>query len=124
MEIFRRKGWENAALVAVVIVTVALMLASIRFERLVGNQKLLFYQLQALRTSVNLFKAMTKRNPASLAELANSEYSFEGENISRPYLELQPINKKGEIVDPFGRPYTYDSGTGWVRSRTSGYEFW
>lgn len=124
MEFFRKRNWENAVLIVIVLVTVGLMAASVRFERLVGNQKLMFYQLQALRTSVNLFKAITKRNPINLVELATSEYSFEGESASHRYLEVPPTDKKGEIVDPFGHPYFYDSGTGWVRSSTSGYEFW
>lgn len=115
---------ERVALVVVAVVAVVLVGASLRFERHMANQQLLYYQLLAIRTSVNLFKALNKTNPNNLSELVVTEYSFEGENMKRHYLETLPTNQKGEIIDPFGAPYHYDKATGWVRSATSGYEYW
>ena len=116
--------WERIAMAAVTVLTVVVMIASLGFERRIANQKLLFYQLQTLRTSVNLFKAMAKRNPESLTELAEAEYRFPGEEQRRRYLSITPMNENSAFVDPFGHPYGYDVKSGWVKSQTPGYEYW
>lgn len=120
--VFKKK--EKWVLAVAAVVTFILMLSSLSFERQMSNQKLMFYQLQAIRTSVNLYKAITRNNPSSLAELATSEYQFPGEEQKRPYLVDPTINGNGVVVDPFGNPYIYDTRTGWVRSSTKGYELW
>lgn len=119
-----KKKYERALLVVVAVTTFVLMVVSLRFERNMNNQKLLYYQLQAIRTSVNLFKAITRSNPADLVELATSEYNFPGEEQKRRYLSTISTNDDGFIVDPFGNPYVYDSETGWVKSSTGGYDSW
>ena len=118
------KVTERIALILVAVVTIVLMVASLRFERHMANQRLLYYQLLAVRTSVNLFKALNKKNPDTLEELVSAEYAFEGEDMQRRYLETLPTNQKGIMVDPFGNPYNYDRASGWVKSSTSGYEYW
>jgi len=119
-----KRNYERLALCLVAVLTVAIMGVSIHFERQISNQKAMFYQLQALRTSVNLYKAITRRNPKTLHAMLDEEYSFPGEEMARRYLQGVMLDKKGEIVDPFGNPYTYDDISGWVRSSTSGYEYW
>lgn len=118
------KKYERVLLIVVAVTTFVLMVVSLRFERNINNQKLLFYQLQAIRTSVNLFKAITRSNPADLVELATSEYRFPGEEQKMRYLSTISANNDGFIVDPFDNPYVYDRETGWVKSSTRGYELW
>lgn len=115
---------ERIVLIAVAVLTIIIMSVSIYFERRVSNQKTMYYQLQALRTAVNLYKAVNMRNPDSLRELAIGEFSFPGEAERRRYLEGPIFNRKGVAIDPFGNPYNYDPLNGWVRSTTPGYEYW
>ncbi len=114
---------ENILLVVLVIVTVAVTVGAFRFERSVANQKLLYYQLQSIRTSINLFKVIEKRIPSSLLELATSEYQFPDEDQINRYLEIE-VREGKDILDAFGNPYAYDTTNGWVRSSTKGYESW
>lgn len=116
---------EKLALVGIVVLTLILLLASIRFEREVNRQKSLFYELQILRTSIQLFKAIEQDNPEALPELANGSYKFPNELEQRHFLEYTPnYDDKGQMCDPFGTPYVYNVKTAWVRSNTPGYEFW
>lgn len=121
---WNKRDSERIVLIIVSIATIALMVASLRFERQMNNQKLLYYQLQAIRTSVNLFKAITKKNPKTLLELATAEYHFPEEEQRHKYLENAPLDGEGGLADPFGKPYMYDPRSGWVRSSSPGYELW
>lgn len=119
------KKWvERVASVAVAVLTVAIFLVSMYFERQLNNQKLMFYQMQSIRTSINLYKAIKGHNPATLRELVFSEYKFPGEEVLRRYIENPNLDEAGDLVDPFGHPYLYDSESGWIRSTTGGYEYW
>ncbi len=120
----QKRTIERLVFIIVAVLTVGVMLASINFERRITNQKLLFYQLQALRTSINLFKAMERRNPESIAELARAHYRFPEERQQHRYIDLTEIDEEGRFLDPFGHPYRYDAMSGWVRSSTPGYEYW
>src|SRR3989338_2181252 len=115
---------QRLFLIGVAMISIFLFIASIHFEREVQNQKTLFYQLQLLRTSIQLFKAVMHRNPGSLEELASLEYQFPDEVIMRRFLEYPVFVGDKKFTDPFGDPYTYDPQTGWVRSISGGYEFW
>lgn len=119
-----KRNLERATLAIVAFLTVAIMAASLHFERQLSNQKAMFYQLQAIRTSVNLYKAINRRNPENLGILVMDVYSFPGEEETRKYLHGMSANEKGELLDPFGNPYSYDYVSGWVRSSTPGYEYW
>ncbi|HPW45603.1 MAG TPA: hypothetical protein PKU96_04450 [bacterium] len=119
-----KRNSERIALIVVALLTVAIMSITIYFERQLSNQKAMFYQLQALRTSINLFKAVNGRNPEDLAEMISSEYKFPGEDIPRRFFHNLTLNKAGAIIDPFETPYQYDKVTGWVRSASAGYEYW
>lgn len=121
----RKRKWYEVLLVLVLVGSVAgLMGASSYYEYKSNQQKSLLYQLQILRNTLNLYKLVTKSNPESLAELATGSYTFPGEEVARPYIQNAPIDKEGRVVDPFGSEYEYDSETGWIRSSTTGYEFW
>lgn len=119
-----KRNFERIVLMAVAIATVGIMGLTVRFERQLSNQKAMFYQLQALRISVNLYKAINRVNPSNLKALMVETYRFPGEDQSRRYLQSPTTNKKGELIDPFGSPYIYDVMTGWVRSSTDGYAYW
>ena len=116
--------YERCVLVAIALLTMAIMAVSIYYERQLSNQKAMFYQLQAIRTSVNLFKAINKTNVKDLATLTQEEYTFPNEDMPRRYLTGATVDPSGKILDPFGNAYSYDIITGWVRSTTDGYEFW
>ncbi len=119
-----RRKYERVALIVIAVLTMAIMGVAIYFERQLSNQKAMFYQLQALRTSVNLYKAINKKNPTTLRALVNEEFKFPNEEIPRRYLQSPLLDEKGEVVDPFDHTYEYDSKTGWIRSSTAGYEYW
>ena len=122
---FRKRLPERLALVGIMVLTLILLLASIRFERHINRQKTMFYELQVLRISIQLYKAVERRNPNTLEELVMGEYSFPGESERRRFLEYTPaLNDQGLIADPFGYPYVYNPKTAWIRSSTPGYEFW
>jgi hypothetical protein len=89
-----------------------------------GKQRALFYQLQILRSAINLYKLINNKNPPNLEAMASGAYKFPGEELARRYIDNAPIDKAGIVVDPFGKAYYYDAATGWIRSATSGYEFW
>ena len=119
-----KRNYERLSLVVIAVLTLGIMIASIHFERKLSNQKSLFYQLQAIRTAVSLYKVINNTLPSDLYALFESEYEFAGENVPRRYLQGATVDDKRHILDPFGSPYNYDARTGWVRSVTSGYEYW
>lgn len=120
----QRKWFEQVLVVALVLVVGFLVASNIYYQNKSGKQKTMFYQLQILRSSINLYKLINNKNPETLELLVEEVYKFPGETLMRRYIENAPIDKHGVVVDPFGKGYYYDSKTGWIRSATSGYEFW
>lgn len=120
----KRKWYEPLLIVMLVAAICGLLGANSYYERINSQQKSLLYQLQILRNALNLYKLVNHTNPTSLTELATGSFEFPGEGVTRPYVLNAPIDKNGQVVDPFGSMYTYDAETGWIRSGTSGYEFW
>lgn len=123
-ESLKRNKFEYVVIVAIVLVVAMLVGANIYFQRQESRQKALYYELQMIRSGINLFKVVENRNPKNLAELARDVYQFPGDKETRKYLTNVPFNDKGELVDPFGNGFIYDYKTGWIRSSTSGYEMW
>lgn len=119
-----RKWFEHVLVVLLVVVVGFLVASNLYYQDRSGKQKMLFYQLQILRSSINLYKFINANNPANLEVLAVGIYKFPGEELARKYIENAPIDKDGKVVDPFGESYYYDAQTGWLRSSSSGYEFW
>ena len=119
-----RKWFEYLLVLAVIIVVSFLVGSNVYYQQRAGKQRVMFYQLQILRSAINLFKVVNKAAPHSLVELAVGYYKFPGEGLTKRYIENPPIDEKGRVVDPFGNPYYYDSKTGWIRCATQGYEFW
>ena len=120
----QRRTLEKISLAVIALLTLTLVGTSIHFEREVGRQKALFYELQLLRTTVQLYKSIRHANPPSLEALAMEEYQFPGEEVSRRFLEYPPSHDEQKLSDPFGTPYAYDQESAWVKSATQGYEQW
>lgn len=119
-----RKWFEQVLIIALVAVVGFLVASNSYYQNKSGKQRTMFYQLQILRSSINLYKFINGTNPENLELLATGHYKFPGDDLSRRYIDSAPINKEGNVVDPFGEPYYYDKATGWIRSASSGYEFW
>ncbi len=118
------KWTHDIALVTLALMAVLVMIFLFRMEGRLNSMKVMRYQLQSLRMSVNLFKVVEGRGPSSMDELANGKYNYPGEDESRRFVDGLLVDSKGCIVDPFGNPYVLDVQSGWVRSQTHGYEFW
>lgn len=116
--------WEVILVGAVAVITAAIVLGNIYFERKLDRQKSLFFQLQILRSGIQTYKLVHGRYPPSLEALATGTFRFPGEDVGRRYVENLPLEKEGKVADPFKKPYRYDPFRGWVNSDTDGYEFW
>jgi len=57
--------------------------------------------------------------PASIGPDAYSDSFFK-----QKYLMANAVDAKGNILDAFGNPFTYDSVSGKVRATTEGYASW
>lgn len=120
----KRKWYEGLSVTLIVIAVAFLVGSNVYYQQRAGKQRALFYQLQILRNSLNLYKMVNRKNPENLKVLATGIYKFPGDELTRRYVDNAPIDARGEVVDPFSNPYDYDSATGWLRSSTRGYEFW
>ena len=89
--------------------------------------------LANIRTSISLCKMLNKKNPQSLRELVEKEVMLPARIGADPYSESifkqkyltqQSLDAQGNILDPFGNPFTYDPIQGEVRATTKGYEMW
>ena len=117
-----RFEWVIIAVVLVAAIVVAFGIYTKRDN--LSKSKMLISDLENIRSAVQMYKTMNKANPPSLTALTKLNYSFEPGQAGKPYLESKALNEKGNIVDPFGNPYKYDSKTGWVVSETKGFEKW
>ncbi len=120
----QRKWFEKVLVVLLVIVVGFLVGSNVYYQYKSGKQRTLFYQLQILRSSINLYKLINNENPQDLKAIAAGYYKFPGDVVTKRYIENAPIDKDGNVVDPFSKAYYYDARTGWIRSATAGYEFW
>jgi hypothetical protein len=75
---------------------------------------------------VGLYHILEQHYPVDLKNLIQRKYLLpvHGEIISREYLIAQATDTEGNLLDPFGNHYRYDSVTGRVASSTKGYESW
>lgn len=120
-----QRKWFEQIMVLILIVVVGFLAGSnIYYQNRSGKQKMLFYQLQILRSSINLYKIINRHNPDDLVDVAAGVYKFPGEEMTRRYIENAPIDADGRVVDSFGKPFHYDKATGWIRSDSRGFEFW
>lgn len=119
------RRWMEAAVAIVLLGAIGLLVTMTSIaERRLHHQRALFFELQILRSSINLYKVVNRQNPPSLIALATAVYEMPGDLAAHRYLEATPMDPDGIVRDPFGAPYQYSVETGWIRSNSKGYEFW
>ena len=79
-----------------------------------------------IRGGIGLYHALEQHYPTDLKSLVHRKYLLPVSNeiISGEYLMAQSVDGEGNLLDPFGNRYRYDSATGRVTSNTKGYENW
>lgn len=119
------RRWSEVILAVGVLLLAAVFAAySIRVGQRLRLQKELMYELQIMRSAINLYKVVNRANPSSLQVVALGTYSLAGDDATYRYMQTSPIDSDGRVADPFGAKYHYDAATGWIRSESRGYEFW
>jgi len=90
-------------------------------------------ELSNIRTSLKLFRMLNGRNPASLTEMMEKKVMLparsgssaaSGSFFDESYLLKNAIDRSGNKLDAFGKPFLYEPDKGEVRSSTRGYESW
>lgn len=119
-----RPVWEWVVLVLVITFSMILIGSTYNGQQKIDKQKNLHNQLQIMRTSILLYKAVNKTNPASIEQLVNGTFTLPEDKEGRRFIEHPPRMTQGKLLDPFGNPYFYDPATAWIKSTTRGYEFW
>jgi hypothetical protein len=120
----RRTLIENLLLAAVFVGMLAFFVNSYYLEQRVYKQKTLHYQLTIIRQGVKMYDLVEKKFPDALIKLATTTYRLPGEKMNHYYIDNLPVGSDGQLLDPFGNPYAYDSKMGWVKSVTPGYSYW
>ena len=122
----KRGALEVVILIVVFVVTFAFLLNGFLQERNVAKQKQLSLELRMLRNGIALYTVMEQKKPDNLVKLCRSKYLLPGDSKKQGFIDLASIrvNEKGEIIDPFGNPYSYDKEKPWVASTTKEYSLW
>jgi competence protein ComGC len=90
-------------------------------------------ELSNIRTGIQLFQILHRRNPASLREMIEKKTLMPARLGTAPpswsffedkYLLKNAVDAGGVKLDAFGNPFFYDPIKGEVRSTTEGYENW
>lgn len=118
----RRPLYEFVVVVVVVALAVVLGAGLYAGRMKINKSRVLVQELASLRSSLILYKLINRENPPSLQSLASGEY--QAGDVKRPFVESVPVARGGEMIDPFGNPYRYDPGTGWIWSTSPGFEAW
>lgn len=119
-----RSVLETVILLFVFVAVFAFMVNSYIMEKRVYKEKALLYELSLLRQGVSGFTMIEKRMPGNLVELATTAYRLPGDENKRRFVDRLIVNDRGDIIDPFGHPYAYNSEKGWVSSTAPGYGQW
>jgi competence protein ComGC len=123
------------AVITLCLIGVLFLVVVPRYQRVAreAQEAALKAELKNIRTTIRLFKILNSRNPASLRELVEKRILMPagpggdpdaGSIFSEKYLMPNAVDARGNILDAFDNPYTYDSLNGIVRSTTQGYEDW
>ena len=123
MNVKGRAKYEIFVVVIVVLLAVAVAVGLYAERSKVYNGKRMIAELSAIRSAVSLYAAVNKTMPPNLETLAKSTFDAGG-GKTRPYLEKMNMDTSGKLVDPFGKPYSYDQKRGLVVSSSKGYEKW
>lgn len=118
----RRSLWERV-IFAVVFLIVGYFLWLSYSE--IGHIRriMLRQQLFGIRNAVMMYSVMRGELPQSLAVLTRTEAKDKGD-VPFNLLGGVRLNEKGEVIDPFGYPYSYDNTSGKVHSKAACCQSW
>lgn len=119
-----RAKYEVVVLVVVIIAAIVVGFGIYSARNKAEKGKLMLSELEQIRSALITYKTLNKSNPTDLASLTKMTYTFAPGEAPKQYLSNIPTNSKGELVDPFGKPYKFDTAKGWVYSSTEGYANW
>lgn len=103
-------------------IAISTFLASVRLVREVALRS----ELGNIRTAIMIHISVKRRYPESLRDMLREGYVLPtgGGIIKYQFLEGMAVDRDGNLLDTFGNPFIYDKRTGWVKSRSKGYESW
>jgi Tfp pilus assembly protein PilE len=133
---------ETAIVVIAVAVLIAIVVTHYGRSIIKTRDTAIRSEMATLRNTINLFSAVNGRCPESLKELLTAEFALpystgpaevkkdeesgikiERKIVFKPeYLESYALDEEGNILDPFGHPYTYDPVKCSVQTQEPGYE--
>jgi hypothetical protein len=82
----------------------------------------LIYELRALRMATQTFQIASGHKPSNFEELKKATF-VDAKGKKRYYLPIKMREQK-ELIDPYGKPYSYDAKTGWIHSSSTKYVAW
>lgn len=122
MNVSGRAKYEVVIVAIVVLLAIAIAVGLYAGRSKVHNGKQMIAELSAIRSAVSLYTTTNRALPPNLEILTKATYDAAG--VARPYLEKMHTNAEGKLVDPFGKPYSYDTKRGLVASTSPGYGEW
>jgi type II secretory pathway pseudopilin PulG len=137
-----RKAFRNGkgmtvveALIALCVIGVLTGVVIAKYQRVLqeARESAVKAELANIRSSIALFKMLNGRNPESLNELIEKDVMlparigagpYTGSFFKQKYLMANAVDAKGNLLDAFGNPFTYNPNGGEVKSNTKGCETW
>jgi Tfp pilus assembly protein PilE len=84
-------------------------------------------ELNNLRLSLNLYRALKGNSPPDLKTLLETKYKAAGADeitFQEHFISFLGKDAQGDPVDPFGNKFYFDAQKEVIRSKTEGYEDW
>lgn len=119
--------FELAIALAVIFVFVGVLFIFIQRAALKAKETTLRAEVQNIRQSLVLYRAIKGSLPQDLKTLLNARFSPRGTDeifFSREFLDMIGRDNDGYPVDPFGKRFCYDAGKGVVYPGTAVYKDW
>lgn len=119
--------FELAIALAAIFIFVGVLFIFIQRAALKAREATLRTELQNIRESLVLYRAIRGSLPQDLKTLLNARFSPRGTDevfFGREFLDMIGRDNDGYPVDPFGNRFYYDTGKGVVYSGTDGYKDW
>ena len=137
-----RKAFRNPkgmtvieAVIALCVIGALIGVVILKYQRVAkeARETAVKAELVNIRTSIQLFKMLNGRNPESLNEMIEKNVMlparigadiYTGSFFKQKYLMANAVDAKGNLLDAFGNPFTYDPNGGEVKSSTKGCDIW
>ncbi len=119
--------FELAIALAAIFIFVGVLFIFIQRAAFKAKETTLRTELQNIRQSLVLYRAIKGRPPEDLRTLLNARFKPRGTDevfFDREFLDMIGRDKDGYPVDSFGSRFYYDTGRGVVYSGTAGYKDW